>query len=203
MLLYPDAPLSKEASYLSVYQFAVSNNLTDHATEQLLDLIRIHCPPSNACPPSLYKLKKQLGLTDGVTNLQYCSCCMSEVLKVCPKEMCRKKKSQLCYFSILPFQSHLHSIFTSKKELFIKSLLLFTTIIDHWDAVQYPFTRKSKSMNLIHDIQDGSKYERLMNHGGFLSVPEHVGLILFSDGVPLFKSSGKSVCVCVCKRWGE
>lgn len=61
--LYSGAPLSQEESWLSVYQFAVHNRLTYHATEQLLDLIKIHCPPSNLCATSLHKLKKQLGQT--------------------------------------------------------------------------------------------------------------------------------------------
>ena len=30
-----------------------------------------------------------------------------------------------------------------------------------------------------------------MEDGHFLAVPEHAGLILCTDGVPLFKSSGK------------
>ena len=61
--------------------------------------------------------------------------------------------------------------------------------IENWEAVQYPFTRQS-TPGLTEDIQDGSKYIRLMNNGGFLAVPEHAGLILCCDGVPLFKSSG-------------
>ena len=35
------------------------------------------------------------------------------------------------------------------------------------------------------------EYAQLMKPGGFLSFPEHTGLILCCDGVPLFKSSGK------------
>ena len=115
--LYPGAPLSMEASWLSIHQFAISNHLTDSATKQLLDLIRIHCPQSSPYPPSLYNLRKKLGLNDGVTNLHYCSNCMTKVSKECPNRICRRTKSQLCHFSILPFQSHLHNIFTSMEEL--------------------------------------------------------------------------------------
>ena len=63
--------------------------------------------------------------------------------------------------------------------------------VENWNLVQYPFTRKSLP-DCIQDIQDGSCYKILMEPGEFLSVPEHTGLILCSDGVPLFKSSGKS-----------
>ena len=112
--LYAGAPLSKGASWLSIYQYAVSNRLTDTAIQQLLELIRVHCPPSNLCPPSLYKLKKQLGQMEGVVNLKYCSICMQEVseLKQCPKSICKRKKAQICYFSILPFENHLCDIFS-------------------------------------------------------------------------------------------
>lgn len=36
-------------------------------------------------------------------------------------------------------------------------------------------------------------YQSLASNGGFLSIPEHTGLILCSDGVPVFKSSAGSL----------
>ncbi len=65
--------------------------------------------------------------------------------------------------------------------------------------VQYPFTRQHHS-NYIKDIQDGEEYKKLMEPGNFLSVPEHTGLILCSDGVPLFKSSGTLTLKFICTR---
>ena len=113
--LYDGAPISQTASWLSIYQYAVSNRLTDHATMQLLDLIKIHCPSPSFCAPSLYKLKRKLGKVDGLEEHTYCSECTAEIpnhLKNCPKRMCRRKKSRQCYFSILPFEKHLEDIFT-------------------------------------------------------------------------------------------
>lgn len=52
------------------------------------------------------------------------------------------------------------------------------------DLIQYPFTRKVVP-DTIQDIQDGSNYRKLMKPEEFLSVPEHTGLILCSDGVPV------------------
>lgn len=188
------------ASWLSIYQFAISNRLTDSATKQLLELVRIHCPSSSSCPPSLYKLKKQLGcMCNSIKILNFCSICMEEVLnssssKQCPKRECRKKKSQLCYFSALPFEKHLQDIFTGIAQIkcvYAWQLALCVSLIiqENWDAAQYPFTRQYIP-GVIQDIQDGKKYQKLMRTGEFLSVPEHTGLILCSDGVPLFKSSG-------------
>ena len=65
-------------------------------------------------------------------------------------------------------------------------------IPDKWNLLQYPFTR-----NVIHgkiqDVQDGEEYRKLTEPGGFLTVPEHTGLILCSDGVQLFNSSKQSI----------
>ena len=45
----------------------------------------------------------------------------------------------------------------------------------------------------IQDIQDGSEYKKLSTPGGFLSVPEHTGLVLCADGVQFFKSAKHSI----------
>lgn len=111
--LYDEAPISQEASWLSMYQFAISNQLTYRATKQLLDLIKIHCPSSSLCATSLYKIKKQLSQIGDAENSTYCSVCMEEIpisLKQCSKSRCRQKRSKLCYFSILPFDEHLKNI---------------------------------------------------------------------------------------------
>ena len=55
--------------------------------------------------------------------------------------------------------------------------------------MQYPFVRPTYQ-GFIQDIQDGNRYRKLSRPGKFLSVPEHTGLILCADGVPLFASSG-------------
>lgn len=41
----------------------------------------------------------------------------------------------------------------------------------------------------IGDLHDGSVIADLMQPGQFLSVPRYTGLILNTDGVPMFKSS--------------
>ncbi len=61
----------------------------------------------------------------------------------------------------------------------------------HWDKLQYPFTRTSSGF--IEDIQDGSVIQNLMKPGEFLSVPEHLGLILNTDGVQTFNASKHSI----------
>lgn len=145
------------------------------------------------CAPSLHRLQKKLGQIGRVQNYRYCSLCMAQVplhLKRCSKTMCKQKKSKLCYFSILPFDERLADIFSGKlydtnigDDIIIKYFP-----VENWDTINYPFTRSVT--DTIQDVQDGIKYRELMQPGEFLSVPEHAGLVLCSDGVPLFKSSG-------------
>lgn len=70
-------------------------------------------------------------------------------------------------------------------------VILCLSYTENWNELQYPFTRKVIP-NRIQDIQDGKAYQKLTRHGGFLAVPGHTGLILCSDGVRLFKSSGQT-----------
>ena len=58
----------------------------------------------------------------------------------------------------------------------------------NWEDLQYPFTR-SADPNCIGDIHDGAVIKALMQPGKFLSIPENTGLLLNTDGVPVFKSS--------------
>ena len=59
----------------------------------------------------------------------------------------------------------------------------------NWDLLKYPFTRTSE-LGHIGDIQDGRIYQQWSE---FLSKPEHTGLILNSDGAPIFKSASHSI----------
>lgn len=68
--------------------------------------------------------------------------------------------------------------------------MIFSVPADNWSQVQYPFSR-TVMKDCIQDVQDGTHYQKLSGPGNFFSVPEHTGLILCADGVPLFKSSGK------------
>ena len=52
--VYDGAPISTIASWVTIRDFAVSNNLTDTATQQLLDLIQAHLPLENSCHRTVY-----------------------------------------------------------------------------------------------------------------------------------------------------
>ena len=57
-----------------------------------------------------------------------------------------------------------------------------------WEYLTYPFTRQI-TPGTIGDLHDGSVITDLMKPGQFLSMPRHTGLILNTDGVPMFKLS--------------
>ena len=110
--LYPGAPLTAQASWLSIYRFCLANKLTDVATKQLLDLVSIHCPKPNLSPKSLYLLKNMLGCMETI-NKYYCSTCYGKVedaIKGCLKQECKTASTQVCYFTLLSFESRLKSI---------------------------------------------------------------------------------------------
>ena len=46
---------------------------------------------------------------------------------------------------------------------------------------------------MIHDLRNGEALKPLTQEGGFLTYPEHLGLSLSTDGVPVFKSSASSL----------
>ena len=52
---------------------------------------------------------------------------------------------------------------------------------------------ESHRSGLINDIQDGSGFRKKEQLYGPLTTPESLGLILFTDGVPLWKSSSRSL----------
>ena len=65
----------------------------------------------------------------------------------------------------------------------------FTFSIANWDLLQYQFSCAKPISGKLYDIQGGELYHQLSQLSGFLSIPEHTGLILCADGVPVFKSS--------------
>ena len=124
--LFAAAPISMKASWLACNYFAVRNNLSEAATKQLLDLIAIHCPETDQCARSTFQLRKRLNPFDDVEMHMYCSECMKELLdtKKCTDSNCRRKRSNVCYLSLLPFHQHLCTMFSSRLYPFFKKFLI-------------------------------------------------------------------------------
>ena len=191
--LFEGAPLSMKASWLACEQFALSNHLSDAATQQLTELIRMHCPSDEHCAKSTYQLRNQLKFNLEVESKAFCSLCkeeINEVSKMCSKSKCKSKNSGVCYLAVLPFHSHLHTIFTGK--IFILCCIIFSCFFftEKWQEICTHFESLQHERTTINDIHNGEVFRSLRGEGKFLCVPEHTGLILSCDGVPAFKSSG-------------
>ena len=52
-----------------------------------------------------------------------------------------------------------------------------------------PIYKEYNGWKKIQDVHDGEEYLKLTELGGFLTVHEHIGLILCADGVQLFSSA--------------
>ena len=104
--LYDGAPLSTEASYCTLLQYAVTNHLSFHALNQLIELVKIHCPQSNKCVPSEHALKKHFEMLQGSYEVSlFCSFCFDEISKddkFCKKRRCQRRRSDVCQLVCLP-----------------------------------------------------------------------------------------------------
>ena len=64
--------------------------------------------------------------------------------------------------------------------------------IEQHDCFRYPASRDQDD-NKMRDIHDGDVVKHLMERNEFLSAEQNTGLVLCSDGVPVFKSSKGSL----------
>ena len=71
------------------------------------------------------------------------------------------------------------------------SIIIIINLEKH-DHFLYPFKRIQDSQYL-RDMHDGKAFTDLMSPGNFLSTPQSTGLVLSTDGVPIFKSSKGSL----------
>lgn len=124
--VYKGAQICTEASWIAIRDFATTNKLTDTVTQQLLDLIQLHCPVENSCPKTLYKLKNHHQHSALSQNQCYCSVCKSEIpkgTKKCPKQGCDGHR---CYFSVLPFERRLKQIYSGTNCMLCSNYCLYT-----------------------------------------------------------------------------
>ena len=55
-----------------------------------------------------------------------------------------------------------------------------------WESLTEQYRKRSHKSNVITDVCDAD----IMQQDSFFDCPEHAGVILCTDGVPVFKSSG-------------
>ena len=57
--LYEGSALTCASNSILMLKYAMKHNITKDALADLLDLIKLHCPKPNTCPPTLYYFNKQ------------------------------------------------------------------------------------------------------------------------------------------------
>ena len=121
-LLYDSSSLTVPASCLLIKKFALRHNLTQVAVGDLLQLIRLHCPPPNHCPTSVYQFNKVLGdLKQPSRYHYYCADCLQQIsgseINKCPNTSCKKDLSTAdakCMFMEIPVEDQLQTLLESK-----------------------------------------------------------------------------------------
>ena len=69
---------------------------------------------------------------------------------------------------------------------------MYNFSIEKHNQFQYPFMR-SRDDEYLQDIHDGDAFVDLMLPGNFLCQNSNTGLVLSTEGVPIFKSSKGSI----------
>ena len=147
------------------------------ALEQLLLLIRLHCPPDNRLPTSIASLKQIFNNIGTPKSIHlFCPGCynsLNEEDKEC--SACGKslKGCNLPFFLTVDIEHQLTNIFDKP---------------GNWDDIRrYRFA--DREPGVIKDIYDGKLYRG----NQFLQNPNNISFVMNTDGVPLFKSSPVSL----------
>ncbi|KAK3918094.1 Serine/threonine-protein phosphatase 4 catalytic subunit 1 [Frankliniella fusca] len=178
--VYNGAPISVSESMTSILSFVIRHELSGQEIIDLLNLVNLHCKEEdNEMKTSLYFFKKYFSCLDcPVVYHYYCSSCFAKVekIEVCPNAKLHAGKNDKSIFVELPLVPQLQKLFA--QEQFFSNL-------------SYRHTRKKTTPENLEDINDGQLYKELL---GFLSESElNFTMMLNTDGVPVFKSSQKSL----------
>ena len=89
--LYQGSSLTLAASSGLIMKFKMRHNLTYEGLQDLLSLLKIHCPSPNDCITSVYKFRKQFGSSSAILHY-FCSACYHNVttdVSVCTNPLCK------------------------------------------------------------------------------------------------------------------
>lgn len=94
-MLYDGSPLTVATSSVFIMKFKAKHKLSNEGLQDLLNLIKLHCPTPNKCIASSYLFNKQFGKNTGVSHY-FCNSCFQAVdrdVQVCPNELCNSNLS--------------------------------------------------------------------------------------------------------------
>lgn len=175
--------ITKSEHTLALSAFSTRHNLSDAAVKDLLKLVQLHLPQNNIAETSIKELKEKCGFDEKYINCRlYCNACKkvyTNETDACQTPGCvgSKTDSNSCKYFI-----------TSDLKVQIKEILERRGI---WEAIEA--SKSVKATDTINDVTSGLGYKKLQKDGQFLHNNCNITLTMFTDGVPLFKSSSISL----------
>lgn len=94
-VLYDGSSLTVATSALLIMKFKAKHKLSNEGLQDLLKLIKFHCPAPNKCIASSYLFNKHFGKSSRVSHY-FCNSCFQTVdadAEVCPNELCKSSLS--------------------------------------------------------------------------------------------------------------
>lgn len=198
-VLYEGSSLTVAASSIMMMNLKMKHNLTDTCMEDILKLIKFHCPTPNNCVRSVYLLKKNFKESKyPVIYHYYCDKCYTEVCSTdseCPNACCQQSMAPSegrSSFIEVPVENQLKNLLGRKTlTYYILSMCVYYNYIGKGMCElirdRASFLRSSMG-GQESDICSGKLYQELCSKG--IMQENCIALIVNVDGVPVFKSSG-------------
>ncbi|WAQ94314.1 hypothetical protein MAR_006785 [Mya arenaria] len=178
-----NSQITKKEHELAILTFSARHNLSDAALEDLLKLVNLYLPESNLVETNIEVLKERCGFNGTfLKSHTFCNICKN-ILKsgkdTCSTPNCPGKTPSLktkSFFMTADLKVQLQEILTRPGV---------------WESIKDERSKPTHSS--FSDITDGDAYTALKLEGCFLSNSDNITFTMFTDGVPLFKSSGVSM----------
>lgn len=174
--LYPGAPITVVQSVLAILTVALTHHLTGACIADLLSLVAMHCIDKRNCIKTLHRFKtyfKKVGRKVLIFHYYFDLCMLMLPGKDAVCENCQGA-GPIKYFIELPLLGQLQAMFSRP---------------GFFQLLQFRFNRVKLNPHNIEDIYDGEIYKSQFENGGFLSSPNNLSFMWYSDGISIFKKS--------------
>lgn len=116
--LYDGASLTVAASNVLIMKLKMRHSLSNECVQDLLSLIKLHCPTPSNCVTSLYKFSKKFGKSNTVLHY-HCNACYQSVTEddlVCTNTLCKNNlvSGGRSSFIEIPLEEQLRTILERK-----------------------------------------------------------------------------------------
>lgn len=177
--LYFGAPITLNESMMAILTLSFTHNLSRACLDDILQLVSIHCPPSNQCTNNLRLFKKHFAKSKSlVSRHYYCTTCYESL----------KSKSQVCgqcnqrrgvaFFIEVPILPQLEALYgrAGFHQLLLQRL-----------------NRNKHGVSTYDDIYDGHIYKSLGAKGNILADSNNISFTWFTNGIRIAKTSDHEI----------